>query len=164
MQTHVLSGQAGSFHGEVMGAYNGTLIRWHSEETKARTAYGQQYQCVEFANRFLTQSMGHRNLQKNGHADSYWYQAKAKDLIPHPNGSPYPPQVNDLLIFDPEGEDDDPGHVAVITTVSKNSVCYAQQNTYIWHDCRSLSQKDGGWYVDPINHKLSTVGWATRRR
>ncbi len=157
--TLVPSGRAGSFHGELLGAYNGVEVRQHFHGNE-RTEFGQSYQCVELANRFLVEEFGHRNLQRTGHADTYYYQARGKGLTPFPNGSSEPPRTGDLIVFDPTGEDETPGHVAVVTLVDDDRVCVVQQNVFRWNECLPMEHRDGGWHVESSIPDLPCTGWS----
>ncbi len=136
----------GADRGQILGFYNGVAVRKHQKGKSPDGKYGQEYQCVEYGNRFLVKALKYKNLRKSGHADTYFYGARAKGMIPYYNGKKVPPRVNDLIIFDPIGNDDVPGHVAVITKVTKKQVCIVQQNTTKWHECLPLQRKKDGTY------------------
>ncbi|EKD32699.1 MAG: Trypanothione synthetase protein [uncultured bacterium] len=148
------------FQGELLGLWNGVAVRGKGRYNR-RGVFGLEYECVEFANRYYTTKLGHNNMTKTGNADSYFYSAKKKGLNPNKNGCELPPERNDLIVFDPEGhEDDDPGHVAVVTERTENEVCFVAQSAVPWFNCLPIAQtKSGGWHVVPLSDKLTTVGW-----
>jgi len=143
--------------GKVLGFFRGVPVYKHAGESQ-RAKYGLEFQCVELANRYLSEVFGHRNLARTGDADTYFYQARAKGMVPFYNDGAEPPRAGDLVVFDPEGEDNDPGHVAVVTSVSETQVCVVQQNTRRWYECLPLEKRDNNWHVDNI--ELPCVGWA----
>lgn len=150
-----------NWRGQVLGFYQGVPVRRHVDESR-RGNYGLEFQCVEFVNRYLV-SLGHRNLTRTGNADSYFYDARAKGLIPMANGSTSHPEVGDVVVFDPDGVGKDPGHVAVVSEVASDKVCIVQQNSPEWVRCLRLESAAGRWRVQPLNPNLPCVGWVRRR-
>ncbi len=152
------------WHGQIIGLYNGVSIHCHlTQKYTKKSDFGQEFQCPEFVNRYYKERLGHRNMTGTGHADTYYYASKAKGLLRYPNGSDIPPQVDDILVFDPEGKDDsDPGHVAIVYRVTNKEVCLVHQNWRPWRLCLPLEQKEGGWYVGSIQQDLPCVGWVRR--
>ncbi len=153
----------GIFHGRIMGFYN-TVPVYYNGEQSYRGTYGREFQCVEYANRFLV-SQGHRNLTRTGHADSYFWEAEPKGLQPFPNGNSVRPQPNDLLVFDQGNGDGSPGHVAVIYAVTDEYACFVQQNVgNRWRDCLPLQQSSDGWEMtlpsDRIDLYPPIAGWS----
>jgi hypothetical protein len=141
----------------------GTIpIRYHTGATDSndRTAYGQRGQCVEFANRYLVDVMGFKNLTKTGNADSYFYEATPKGLKAFHNGSATKPEVGDLIIFDRDSVGSDPGHIAAITEVRDDAVCIAQQNGHPWHQCLKMTRLGDTWSVAGYSKQLACVGWS----
>lgn len=150
-----------NWRGQVLGFYQGVPVRRHVGESQ-RGAYGLEYQCVEFVNRYLV-SLGHRNLTRTGNADSYYYEARYKGLQSMPNGSTAHPEAGDILVFDPDGIGKDPGHVAVVSSVERDKICVVQQNSPEWFRCLKLENAAGRWRVQPQNPNLPCVGWVRRR-
>lgn len=150
--------------GEVLGSYRGVEVRKHFSPSE-RGQFGLEYQCVELANRFLTQTLGHRNLTRTGNADSYFFNAKEKGLIAFPNGSSVKPAINDILVFDRDNQvsESQPGHVAVVAEVADERVCVVQQNTSVWYQCLSLKRVMDYWLVEGSVEGLPCVGWARKR-
>ncbi len=152
------------YHGTVLGAYEGEYLHAHLESTRGK--YGLEYQCVEFVNRFYSRVLGHRNLTQTGHADSYLWEANEKGLVAYMNGSKTKPQVHDLLIFDGGDGDGDPGHLAVVISVSDSEICFVQQNFYrnnvpVIRDCLPLAKIKGNWFVDAADTDyLPVAGWS----
>lgn len=151
-------------HGQLLGFLNGVAVYQHLRESQERTGYGQAYQCVEFVNRYYSERFGHRNLSGSGHANSYFWNAESKGLRRFENGSPNPPQQDDILVFDQKPDDGNPGHIGVVYRVdrSRGKVCLAQQNMDRWHGCLRLERRGNGWHVGSINKDLPCVGWARK--
>lgn len=147
--------------GDLLGFVGATPIRFHSGDTdeKDRTPFGQTGQCVEFANHYLVQEQGFKNLTYNGGADSYFYTAVLKDLKAFANGGTEKPQIGDLIVFDTDSLGEDPGHVAVISEVRDNEVCIAQQNAHPWHTCVRMENSMQTWHVEPSDKK-PCLGWS----
>ena len=152
------------FHGRIMGFYKTVPIYFHGGDSR-RGIYGLEFQCVELINRFLV-SLGHRNLERTGHADSYLWDADSKGLKSFLNGGPERPRINDVLVFDTSDQDGDPGHVAIIYSVTDKYVCFVQQNVgKKWRDCFPMKQTlENEWNIT-IPAKLSNIcppvaGWA----
>ncbi|CAF1307812.1 unnamed protein product [Rotaria sordida] len=96
---------------------------------------GIQWQCVEFARRWLLlrKSCIFSNIDM---ASNIWkyisYVERVTDgkkfqLIPHPNGSKKKPQKDSFLIY-PRNRRMRAGHIAVITNVDRKYVYLAEQN------------------------------------
>ena len=149
------------FHGKVLGFYKKVPIYYHGHETQARSNFGQTWQCVEYANRFFVKACEHRNLERTGHADSYFWKAKAKGLESYLNGSLTAPQPDDLLIFDKSDSDGKVGHIAVITSVDKDKVCFVQQNFgKRWYDCLPVVVSVHNWYIEAGKpYPALVAGW-----
>ena len=146
-------------HGQLLGFVNGVAVRQHAGDSR-RGRYGLEFQCVELINRYYAERLGHRNMTKSGHADSYFFKAEAKGLESFPNGSPEPPRVNDILIFDGGDMDGAAGHVAIVYEVADEHVCFAQQNYKPWYGCLPLAQGEAGWLIEPLEPTLPCIGWA----
>jgi len=152
------------FHGRIMGFFNKVPIYYNGRKS-TRGKYGLQFQCVELINRFLV-SLGHKNLTKTGHADSYFWNAGSKGLKAFPNGGSEKPRIKDLLIFDKSDHDGSPGHVAVIYSVTNKYVCFVQQNVGTdWRDCLPMKRTlKKGWKIT-LSKKLREIsppvaGWS----
>lgn len=150
--------------GEVLGSYRGVEVHQHISPS-VRGEYGLEFQCVELVNRFLTQRLGHQNLTRTGNADTYFFHAKEKGLVAFPNGSPEKPAVDDILVFDRDGQvsESNPGHVAIVVEVLDSRVCVVQQNTSLWYQCLPLVSVNGRWLVKARAGSLPCVGWARKR-
>lgn len=152
------------FHGRIMGFYKKVPVYYHGSESK-RGRYGLEFQCVELINRFLV-SLGHRNLTRTGHADSYFWNADSKGLKAFSNGGHEQPRVDDLLIFDKGNQDGSPGHVAIIYSVTDKYVCFVQQNVGTkWRDCLPMNRTlDNGWNItipaELTNECPPVAGWS----
>lgn len=152
------------FHGKILGFYNKNPIYFHVPgHSSDRGPYGLQYQCVEYANRHLA-SLGYQNMSRSGHADSYYWDAEAKGLRSFQNGGSEKPAVNDLLVFDGANNDGNPGHVAVIYSVTDTYVCFTQQNVgSIWRECLEMKRSEaGGWQIPGVYApvQLPVIGWS----
>jgi surface antigen len=80
-----------------------------------------------------------------------------RNLIQFINGSASKPDTNDLIIFDGTTFNKY-GHVAIISSVTDNSIEIIQQNPGPFAKSRvnfGLTNKNGLWYID--NDK--TLGW-----
>ena len=93
--------------------------------------FGQKWQCVELIKRFYYQAKGHKMPDVMGHAKSYFDDTlpngalnARRGLIQYQNGSTNKPCPDDLIVF----TDTKFGHVAIITTVTENSLAVIQQN------------------------------------
>lgn len=151
------------FHGRILGFFNRVPVYYHAGESE-RGTYGLEFQCVEYVNRFLV-SLGHRNLARTGHADSYFWQAASKGLKAYTNNGATRPQVNDLLVFDKSNNDASPGHIAVIYSVTDDYVCFVQQNVGTkWRDCLPMWKEIGGRWriVIPADRSFypPVAGWS----
>jgi len=95
-----------------------------------RSAYGLQYQCVEYVRRFyhLVKGVETREgtLEKrwNGNANTYFKTAAAKGLDAFKNGGPTPPLPDDILVF----QGGPHGHVAIVTAVTDDHIEFIEQN------------------------------------
>ncbi|MFA6548083.1 MAG: CHAP domain-containing protein [Candidatus Magasanikbacteria bacterium] len=149
-------------HGQVLGFFRGVSVYQHAGASQ-RGEYGLEFQCVELANRFLVEALGHRNLTRTGDADSYFYQARGKGLMPYYNDGVESPRSGDVVVFDPEGDDNNPGHVAIVASVSESQsqICIVQQNTRRWYECLPLKKRGAKWHVENPTG-LPCVGWARR--
>ncbi len=87
-----------------------------------RTASVWYYQCVELANRWLTSSVGTPAI--GGHAKHMCDNASPASYEVHRRGAPHAPVPGDLLVWDGTAM----GHVAVVTSVSRESIVVANQN------------------------------------
>lgn len=153
------------YHGLVLGAYKGEYIHAHIAST--RGPYGLEYQCVEFINRFYARVLGFQNMTASGDADSYFWNARAKGLTAYANGGKIGPQVDDIVVFDKSNHDGDPGHAAIVVSVSDADICFVQQNFYrdnepVIRDCLPLVKRDG-WFVNATKDYLPVAGWSRQR-
>lgn len=155
------SGRRRQEAGQLLGMYNGVNIYRHIGDSR-RGDYGLEYQCVELVNRYYATELDHANMTRTGDADTYWYAASSKDLVRFPNGSDTPPAPDDILTFDPEGDDDVPGHVAIVTSVSDTKVCVVQQNAQDWRQCFSLEVRGGTYTIVDTFSNMPAVGWSRR--
>jgi len=149
-------------HGQVLGFFDGQPIRCHREAENRRGQYGQEFQCVELINRYYATVLGHRNMTRTGHADTYFHWASDKGLVRFANGGNEPPRAHDVLVFDRDGPGGDPGHVALVTEVRGDRVCMVQQNTRSWRNCLSLTANQGSYNVEAMG-TLPCVGWSRPR-
>ncbi|CAF1437630.1 unnamed protein product [Rotaria sp. Silwood1] len=131
---------------------------------------GVQWQCVEFARRWLLLRKGciFSNIDI---ASKIWqyisYVERVTDskkfrLIPHSNGSKKKPQKDSFLIY-PRSLRMRVGHIAVITNVDRNYVYIAEQNRGFHYWSSDYARRvpliythDDGYFIDD-NCKL--YGW-----
>ena len=93
--------------------------------------FGQKWQCVEFIKRFYFLAKNHRMPDVMGHAKSFFDEQipdgalnPRRGLVQYRNGSTTPPRPDDLMVF----TDTKFGHVAIVTSVTDNSLEVIQQN------------------------------------
>jgi hypothetical protein len=86
---------------------------------------------VEFIKRFYYQAKGHKMPDVMGHAKSFFDESLSdgalnprRGLVQYWNGSTNRPGPDDLMVF----TDTKFGHVAIVTTVTENSLAVIQQN------------------------------------
>jgi hypothetical protein len=162
-------------HGTVLGEFEGVTI--HSAAGfNLRGEYGLEYQCVELINRFYAIRLGHKNMTKHGHADSYFWDSERKGLVAYENGGQEPPKKYDILVFDGGPRDGVVGHVALVTEVDhrRNVVQIVQQNTpevryglfhhYRWQDELLFSRTStGGWSISAGDFSIPIAGWSRQK-
>ena len=158
--------------GEILGTHNGVSVYAYGSGGSVRGDYGLEYECVELVNRYYVQVLGHRNMTKTGHAESYYWDAREKGLIAYNNGESVAPSVHDILVFDGGQDDGSVGHVAIVVEVDKErgSITFIEQNMIaytdwvfrrdIWKDTLPLTHLDGEWFVDQRRYTLPVVGWS----
>lgn len=158
--------------GEILGIQNSVDVYAYGLGGSVRGEYGLEYECVELVNRYYVQVLGHRNMTRTGHAESYYWDAREKGLVAHPNGGSVPPAVHDILVFDGGQDDGSVGHVAIVVEVdeARGSITFIEQNMVaytdlvfrrdIWKDTLPLTHLDGEWFVDQGRYTLPVVGWS----
>ncbi|NQV90468.1 CHAP domain-containing protein [Candidatus Uhrbacteria bacterium] len=159
-------------HGTVLGEYEGVTVHAYGWGDSVRGEYGLEYECVELVNRYYVQVLGHRNLTKTGHADSYFWDAQAKGLQAFPNGGVDAPAINDILVFDGGPKDGSIGHVAVVieVDVQEGTITFIEQNMKVftdyvferdvWKDSLPLTHLNGEWFVESGNYSFPIAGWS----
>ena len=115
--------------------------------------YGQQYQCVELAQRFFAIKWGYTSRWNVEYA-SQMFNKHPSGTISYPNGSSIPPVWGDALVFG--GGTGGYGHVAVVTGVSNGRVNFVEQN---W-----TSSGQASLVIDGNNHienrgTYTVLGW-----
>jgi len=115
---------------------------------------GIKYQCVEFVKRYYYEHLHHTMPDSYGHAREFFDPALPdgarnvrRDLLQFANGSQWPPQPDDLLVFGPSLLNRY-GHVAIISAVSDSAVEIVQQNPGPFNPSREniALQSDHGLY------------------
>lgn len=150
------------WQGQVTGFLSGISIRRQVGPSQ-RNTYGLEFQCVEFVNRYYSTVLAHRNMTRSGNADSYFYDARGKELVSFPNGGETAPQLHDIIVFDPDGSGQRPGHVGIVYEVTRERVCLAQQNMPEPSVCLPVQVRDGRWSVSSVQPDLPCVGWSRQR-
>ncbi|CAF3175780.1 unnamed protein product [Rotaria sp. Silwood2] len=131
---------------------------------------GMKWQCVEYARRWLFIRKGCVFGSIEGAADMWSELAHVQRVIngqcfpltTHPNGSPYPPRNESLLIYSRSSPDMPYGPVAVIVDVGLNFVRVAEENFnfYYWSDnyARQIPFviKNGSYFIEDDYH---IYGW-----
>jgi hypothetical protein len=134
--------------------------------TGTSCAGGARYQCVNYVNQYYKNVMKVDTSQWYANAVDYYANAKGWGLEEFPNGSATPPSANDILVF--QDGINQPGHVAIIESVSPSSITVIEQNY-----CASgqaiipLQFANGGYTIasrgnctDPTSPSCFTpVGW-----
>jgi hypothetical protein len=127
-------------YGTALGSYLGVTAFSNEGGTHSETygAYGYQYECVEFVNRFYRQALSHSgntcgdvNMRGCGNAKDYFGNAAALNLQAYSNGGTTSPQANDILAFSggpPDSKGNTFGHVAIVRDVGPNTLTLIQQN------------------------------------
>ena len=115
--------------------YNGdTIENTHGNHfAKDGYYYGQKWQCVEFVKRYLYDRYQHKFPNPYGNA-AHFFKPELRpgqlnvdrDMFQFPNGGVDSPKAGDMLVYN----DNDLGHVAIITAVGKRSIDIVQQNIY----------------------------------
>lgn len=119
----------------ILTLYKGVAARSNEnhpyESCDGRSAYGLQYQCVEYVRRFyhLVKGIDTREgtLKKrwNDNANTYFKTAAEKGLDAFKNGGPTPPLPDDILAF----QGGLYGHVAIVTAVTDDHIEFIEQNS-----------------------------------
>jgi surface antigen len=151
--------------GEVVDEFNGVKVYYNggvnhsSGRILAPDGYnvGIRYQCVEFVKRYYYERFNHEMPESRGNAKDF-FDADAPDgslnasrgLIQFRNGSPTPPQADDILVFGP-ALFNPYGHVAIVSAATGQSIEIVQQNAGPFAGTRDvlvLVHGSGGWTVD----------------
>lgn len=135
---------------------------------------GYKWQCVEFARRFLYVNYG-TIITDVGMAYEifslrYLRQVVNDNLLPlqaFANGSQRPPEKGALLIWQPQGEFEKTGHVAIITQVFADRVQIVEQNVIHyplprgqqWTRELKLSQEGDGYLLHDTFDDTEILGW-----
>lgn len=160
----------------MLGEFEGVVV-YAGGGVDVRGTYGKEFQCVEYINRFYAERLHHRNMTQTGHADSYFWNAKDKDLEAFPNGSKTPPKKYDILVFDRGNTDGIPGHVAIIARVDlTHGIIEVVQQNSVARRYRGLLKKavpketfpiqqnaQGEWFIHTQENRLPVVGWSRPR-
>jgi peptidoglycan hydrolase-like protein with peptidoglycan-binding domain len=112
-------------------------------ETRRRSQYGLQYQCVELVNRYYALKLGHDNMAGSGNANAYMADSRG-GLDTHHLPGPVKPEPGDLMVDTTIGS---VGHVGVVATATDSSVTIGQQNTANAFCTASLSKTQRGWVL-----------------
>lgn len=157
-------------HGTVLGTHQDVAVHAYGWGDSVRGDYGLEYECVELINRYYVQVLGHQNLTRTGHADSYFWDATAKGLRAFPNGGPVSPAVHDILVFDGGPADGSIGHVAIIVAVTDTSVTFIEQNMKVytdrmfekdvWKDTLPIQRLENAWFIQQGPYPFPIAGWS----
>lgn len=138
--------------------YNGGIHMTHGRHL-APDGYnlGIRYQCVEFVKRYYYERHGHRMPDAYGHAKDFFDASLAdgqwnarRGMAQYVNGGMTRPAAGDLIVFRP-WLFNRYGHVAIVASVSNDSLEIAQQNPGPWGKTRAvypLTVKDNCWFVE----------------
>ena len=151
--------------GDVLDVLDGVAIHYnggiHATHGRNRTPDGYnigiRYQCVEFIKRYFWERHKHRMPDSYGHAkdffdpqlpDGGWNARRA--MVQHVNGGGTKPAKGDLVVFRP-WLFNRYGHVAIVASVSNNTVEIAQQNPGPWGKTRTsypLVCTENHWFIE----------------
>lgn len=156
--------QALSF-GSWVGNYNGIDAYSNGSNLYVNGAYsccGLKWQCVEYANRYYYQKLGHQNLKYTGNANQYFGTASAKGLVAYANTSSTPPAVQDMLVSNGGAS----GHIAIVREVGSNYIKVIHQNwandTSDNSKTLSMSYANGKYTVSGFSSSYPVKGWLRR--
>ena len=158
----------GSFNG-VTSYSNGTSSNVSNDYNSAEGINtGMKWQCVEYVNRYYykvygldLRSAGIRGT--TGNADQYYSNGSTAGLTQCPNGGTSIPQTGDILCSNGNGGSNNVGHVAIVKTVTANTVIAIQQNWYC--DNRDtamtlqMSVSAGKYTVSGFSTSYPIAGW-----
>lgn len=160
--------------GEVLDSFNGVLVYYNGgvnhvlERNLTVDGYnlGLKYQCVEFVKRYYYEHFNHKMPETYGHAKDFFNLDledgdlnKQRNLVQYKNGSLNPPEVGDILIYEPTLTNPY-GHVAIVSEVDlfEGYIEIIQQNPGPFSDSRekySLEENNKSWVVK--NERV--LGW-----
>lgn len=153
--------------GEVLYVYKGTIVYSNGKNTGRGSTEHPEWQCVDFVKRFYKNNynMDLGSLGSNGVAgsasDAFAVWGKNPKFTAVPNGSSRRPQEDDILCFG-GGTD---GHVAIITSVSSNSVTIIDQNRARYKEGvfkdYTMTVSDGKYTIQKVS--LNIQGWLTTK-
>lgn len=163
---HSIGDKLDSFNG-VYIYYNGSIEHvLERNTTKDGYNIGLKYQCVEFVKRYYYEYYHHKMPNSYGHAKDFFNKAlsdgglnKSRNLRQFTNPSSTKPRIGDILVFD--GHSFNPyGHVAIISSVSNETIEIVQQNpgpTAPSREILSLTQSGGQFHLE------DGLGWLGKR-
>lgn len=136
---------------------------------------GYKWQCVEFARRWMyvntgcvfdDVAMAHEIFRLR-----FVREVKSGKRLPlyaFRNGSLRPPEPGCLLIWEPGGEFEHTGHVAVVTEVGPDFIRFAEQNVghRVWPEGRRFARElhaqvteDGEYWIECSFNDATIAGW-----
>jgi surface antigen len=137
--------------------YNGATVDAFSNgnqgaeyDSHSYSAYGLQYQCTEYVNRFYAQALG-KDLYSvyKGNAKGYYDKASQFGLVAYQNTvSTTPPQMGDIICSNYGTY----GHVAIVRQVLPDSIRVIHQN---WQN--SIGPKENNYYNQDCNYYQLTL-------
>lgn len=126
--------------------------------------YGNKWQCVEYVKRYYYLVKDHRMPDVMGNAkdffDPHTPQGKLnqrRGLVQYRNGGEVKPQIDDLVVF----TNSKYGHVAIITSVSSDTVEIIQQNVVAMPRQNLKLQVKAGHYY--IGNGKQPAGWLRKK-
>ena len=153
---------------EVPAFSNGASITYNSG---SYSAYGLQYHCTEYVNRFYAQALGKTDMPKNKNAKNYYSAGPSYGLIQNRNSvSKIPPQMGDIICSNSGTY----GHVAIVRQVLTDKIYVIHQNwaylpgpasnNYYNQECnyKPLTLKrnaNGSYTVGSFSSSYSVYGW-----
>lgn len=114
--------------------YNGAIANVKGRNVVAGYNLGLKYQCVEFVKRYYYEYYKHKMPDSYGHAKSFFNKTiadgsfnKSRGLTQYSNPSQSKPKIGDLIVMD-GSIFNTYGHVAIVASVTENSITIIQQN------------------------------------
>jgi surface antigen len=138
------------------------IFQWKPYDCTTRGTYGDRYQCVEYVRRFYEEALGVDTSCWRGNAVTYFANASNFGLIRYANGGQTQPVPDDIVVFS-NHEEDDTGHVAIVTNVTDTEVTIIEQNWSVTGTATlELKEENGTYTVTRPQSAYVVLGWLRR--